>query len=206
MNANTKLQRRAERQNKREDILYSAIEVFAQKGSNLATIADVAKRARVAPGTVYLYFNSKDDLLQKCMSEVISSEINNIIELTSGIPDPMERLYAFFFHHTELVESKPFIARFITVELRQTELFNRRNPGYNPIQIYLNFVVEQTTLAIKSGRIRDINPQAFALLLVGAMDIIIWQWLASNTPIDLRKISEQIRSILQRGVSMETEV
>ncbi len=201
MNESAKLQRRAERQNRREDVLNAAIEVFAQKGSNLATIADVAKRARVALGTVYLYFNSKDDLLQKCMSEVIVSEITQIIELTSSIMDPMERLYAFFTHHIELVESKPFIARFISVELRQSELFNRRNPGYNPIQLYLDFVIEQTTNAIVSGRIKHIDPQAFAMLLVGAMDIIIWQWLASSIPLDLHQISSQIRSILQVGVA-----
>ena len=44
-------------------ILDAAIRVFARKGFYNSTIADVAKVAEVAEGTIYLYFKNKDDLL-----------------------------------------------------------------------------------------------------------------------------------------------
>ncbi|MDD2231056.1 MAG: TetR/AcrR family transcriptional regulator, partial [Candidatus Cloacimonetes bacterium] len=177
MNSIDKPSRKAVRQNKRDKILNSAIVVFAQKGSNSATIADVAKKARVAMGTVYVHFESKEDLLQCCMDEVISNELETIIKKTANISDPMDRLYAFFMQHITLVNEKPYIARFITVEVRQSESFANRNPGYNPLQRYLDFVEEIANTAVESGRIRAIDTKAFSLLLVGAMDIIIWQWL-----------------------------
>jgi TetR/AcrR family fatty acid metabolism transcriptional regulator len=40
---------------KREAIVSAAIEIFAQKGFHNAKISDIAKRAKVADGTVYLY-------------------------------------------------------------------------------------------------------------------------------------------------------
>lgn len=201
MNNNGNLNRRAGRTNKRELILEAAVEVFALKGSTTATIADVAKKARVALGTVYLYFQSKDDLLQHCMSDVISKEIDCILKKTDAIKDPMDRLYAFFVHHVALVKDKPFIARFITVEVRQSESFARRNPGYNPLQRYIDHVVETATKAIATGRINPIDPHAFAIMLVGIMDILIWQWLASEGKMDIEAISYQVRQILQTGVT-----
>ncbi|PKN72234.1 MAG: hypothetical protein CVU50_08080 [Candidatus Cloacimonetes bacterium HGW-Cloacimonetes-3] len=206
MKSTGKLHRKAGRVNKRDMLLNAAIEVFAQKGSNSATIADVAKKARVALGTVYVYFDSKDDLLQRCMNEVISNEINTIIKKTADIQDPIERLYGFFMHHIALVNEKPYIARFITVEVRQSESFSRRNPGYNPMQKYLDYVANTTKVAIDSGRIRAIDPQAFALLLVGAMDVIIWQWLASDSNLDIEAVSVQIRGILHAGVAVDPTV
>ena len=201
MNNNGKLNRRAGRTNKRDLLLDAAIEVFATKGSTSATIADVAKKARVAMGSVYLYFESKDDLLQRCMSEVISAEIDSIIKKTESITDPMDRLYAFFIHHVALVKEKPYIARFITVEVRQSESFSRRNPGYNPQQRYLDHVVDTAKTAIETGRINPIDPHALAILLVGTMDILIWQWLASEGQMDIEAISYQVRQILQTGVT-----
>src|SRR5205809_8041938 len=48
---------------KREAILRAATDVFAERGFFNAQVADVARAAGVAAGTVYLYFRSKDDLL-----------------------------------------------------------------------------------------------------------------------------------------------
>src|SRR3982751_4883935 len=48
---------------KRDSILRAAIDVFAERGFFNAQVADVARAAGVAAGTVYLYFRSKDDLL-----------------------------------------------------------------------------------------------------------------------------------------------
>ena len=51
------------RSDKRDAILRAAIDVFAERGFFNAQVADVARAAGVAAGTVYLYFRSKDDLL-----------------------------------------------------------------------------------------------------------------------------------------------
>jgi len=49
--------------NKKELILNAAVKVFAGKGFYNANVADVAREAGVADGTIYIYFKNKDDLL-----------------------------------------------------------------------------------------------------------------------------------------------
>src|SRR5512141_961309 len=51
------------RSSKSERILEAAVKVFARKGYTAATVAEVAREAGVADGTIYLYFKSKDDIL-----------------------------------------------------------------------------------------------------------------------------------------------
>ncbi len=194
--------RKAGRQNKRDILLNAAIEVFAKKGSSLATIAEVAKKARVALGTVYVYFESKDDLLQHCMKEIINTEIATIIQNTTDIADPMDRLYAFFMHHVDLVKNKPYIARFLAVEARQNENFSKRNPGYNPLHQYIDYIKEVTSKAIEAKQIKPIDPAALAFLLVGAMDIILWQWLSEDGSVNIDTINAQLRQILHAGVAI----
>ena len=56
-------------------ILVSAIKVFSQKGFAKTTMSDVANRAKVGVGTLYNYFQNKDDLLLQCMKKTINDEI-----------------------------------------------------------------------------------------------------------------------------------
>ena len=48
---------------KRQRILDAALKVFAERGYYNAKVAEVARQAGVADGTIYLYFENKDDLL-----------------------------------------------------------------------------------------------------------------------------------------------
>jgi len=80
---------------KRRRIIQAAVRVFAHKGYSLAKISDIANQAKVATGTVYIYFESKDDLLQHCMNEVISTKLDAIKAMIDpGIP-AIEQLYLF---------------------------------------------------------------------------------------------------------------
>lgn len=53
---------------RREQIMAAAKEVFARKGFHATTIADIAKRAGLAYGSVYWYFDSKDELFHALMA------------------------------------------------------------------------------------------------------------------------------------------
>ena len=69
---------------KREAILRAAIKVFAQKGYFNSKVADIAREAGIADGTVYLYFKSKDEILHsvfdRAMEEFIAEGKSEIAE------------------------------------------------------------------------------------------------------------------------------
>ncbi|MGD9350414.1 MAG: TetR/AcrR family transcriptional regulator, partial [Desulfobacterales bacterium] len=54
---------RVEKNNKYHQILEAAVKVFARQGFHQSTVAQIAKEAGVADGTIYLYFKNKDDIL-----------------------------------------------------------------------------------------------------------------------------------------------
>ncbi|MDH3360642.1 MAG: TetR/AcrR family transcriptional regulator, partial [Desulfobulbaceae bacterium] len=60
---------------KHQKIIQAAIKVFARKGFFSARISDIAKEAKVADGTIYLYFNNKYDILISIFEEEIGKII-----------------------------------------------------------------------------------------------------------------------------------
>jgi len=73
---------------KRDAILRAAIDVFASRGYFNSQVADVARAAGVAAGTVYLYFRSKDDLLVSVFERSMREALEEGRQATAGIDDP----------------------------------------------------------------------------------------------------------------------
>ena len=62
---NTEVQlsrKQRERKARRNEIINAAVQVFAEKGYDSATLGEIAQRAEFAKGTLYHYFNSKEEL------------------------------------------------------------------------------------------------------------------------------------------------
>jgi AcrR family transcriptional regulator len=77
------IKERKEREKKvrKMEILNAAKEVFLEKGFKTAKIEDIAKKAELSPGTIYLYFKSKDDLyasLNLSVSKYLLNELEKI--------------------------------------------------------------------------------------------------------------------------------
>src|SRR3954468_5307653 len=77
---------------KREAILRAAIDVFADRGYFNAQVADVARAAGVAAGTVYLYFRSKDDLLISIFERTLREALAEGRAAVADVRAPGERL------------------------------------------------------------------------------------------------------------------
>ena len=71
---------------RRDGILAAARSVFAQRGYEGTTIADIAKEAGVAAGTVYLYYASKTDLFA-ALNLQLFAVINKALQFTAAPPD-----------------------------------------------------------------------------------------------------------------------
>src|SRR5882757_6326521 len=77
---------------KRDQILRAAIDVFAERGYFNAQVADVARAAGVAAGTVYLYFRSKDDVLVSIFERTMREALAEGRAAVAEIRDPRQRL------------------------------------------------------------------------------------------------------------------
>src|SRR3954467_2044826 len=77
---------------KYEAILRAAIKVFARSGFFNAKVADVAREAGVADGTVYLYFKNKDDILVSIFNHVMEEALALGRQRLAEVGDPVEKL------------------------------------------------------------------------------------------------------------------
>src|SRR5262245_35769740 len=85
---------RADKADKRDAILRAAIEALAARGFFAAQVADVARTAGVAAGTVYLYFRGKDDLLISIFDRAMHEAIAEGHASVAAEADPIEQLRA----------------------------------------------------------------------------------------------------------------
>src|ERR1041384_3287743 len=114
------------RAGKRDAILRAAIDVFAERGYFNAQVADVARAAGVAAGTVYLYFRSKDDLLISIFERGMREALAEGKQVVEGVDDPVERLRRVARMHLARLGRDRNLAVVFQVELRQSTKFMER--------------------------------------------------------------------------------
>src|SRR3954447_8150198 len=120
------LAERADKADKRDAILRAAIETFAARGFFNAQVADVARSAGVAAGTVYLYFRGKDDLLISIFERTMRPTLAAGQAAVAAISDPAERLRLFARLHLGMLGRDRNLAIVFQIELRQSVKFMER--------------------------------------------------------------------------------
>ena len=104
----TELSRRERKKaERRERIFNAAIEVFAEKGFRNATIKDIAEVADVGEGTIYSYFDSKDDLLMAILDELSEIKLRNIFAAEALDADYADWTYKQILENMERFRGAP---------------------------------------------------------------------------------------------------
>jgi len=109
-------QRRArEKENRRRSILDAARAVFFEDGFQLATVDDVAARAEVSKGTVYLYFESKETILAHLLLEGLEELVAVLEEAYAAEREiaPSERLRRLAMGYLNFFQANPHYHRLI---------------------------------------------------------------------------------------------
>src|ERR1700682_6417468 len=108
---------------KRAAILRAAIRVFAYNGYFSSKVADIARAAGVADGTVYLYFKSKEEILHSIFDRSMEEAIAEGRKQLADISDPREKLRRIALLHLERLGADRDLAVVFQVELRGSTKF-----------------------------------------------------------------------------------
>ena len=165
---------------KRDAILRAATNVFAERGYFNAQVADVARAAGVAAGTVYLYFRSKDDLLASIFERAMREAFEEWRTALAGVDDPQERLRRFAHLHLARLGRDRKLAIVFQVELRQSVKFMERLSS-TLLRDYLGQIRAAIVDGQRSGAFRsDINATLAAKMFFGALDEMATNWILSR--------------------------
>ena len=193
--------RAAPPQDKREAILDAAIRVFAQRGFFQAQVADMARSAGVAAGTVYLYFKGKDDVLVSVFERTMREAIDEARALVATVDDPVERLRRLAHLHLGRLGRHRDLAVVFQVELRQTTKFMERFSAAQ-LREYLSIIRDVIANGQAVGRMRpEVSPTLAAKMLFGALDEMATDWILSHRPRRLEDSADAVVDIFVRGIA-----
>jgi TetR/AcrR family fatty acid metabolism transcriptional regulator len=184
---------------KRDAILRAAIDVFAERGFFNAQVADVARTAGVAAGTVYLYYRGKDDLLVSIFERTMREAFTEGRAAIEGIHDPGERLRQFARVHLGRLGRDRNLAIVYQVELRQSIKFMERFSS-TLLRDYLSQIRAAIVDGQQTGAFRaDLNATSVAKMFFGALDEMATNWILSRRRYSLEADADLVVDLFLRG-------
>jgi TetR/AcrR family fatty acid metabolism transcriptional regulator len=186
---------------KREAIMRAATKVFARSGYFNSKVADVAREAGVADGTVYLYFKSKEEVLRSIFERNTSDAVRAGREELAKIEDPREKLRRIARHHLERLGADRDLAIVFQVELRGTTKFMEEFSAAGLAE-YLGLIREVFEEGQAAGFFRrSLKAKLVAKVLFGALDEMATNWILSKRRYKLAPMADEVLDIFLGGVS-----
>lgn len=185
---------------KRAAILRAASSVFAEKGYFNSKVADIAKAAGVADGTVYLYFKNKDDILHSLFDRAMEEFIADGRRELGLLTKPEDKLRRIAELHLERLGADREMAIVFQVELRGSIKFMQEfsAAGFSE---YLDIIRNTIAEGQKSGAFRsDIKPVVAAKIFYGALDEMVTNWIISSKSYQLAPMADEVLKIFCGGI------
>lgn len=179
----------------REKLFRAAESVFAERGYERSSIADIAGRAEVALGTFYVYFPDKKavfiELVDELGKRLRENQRRAVAGLTSRIDIERAGLRSFF----EFVAQHPGLYRVV----REAEFTDP--PTYRR---YYEGIIRGYTAGLKraidSGELRQLDAECLAYCLMGLADFLGMRWLIWEHTDNVDFLIDQAMSFIQHGM------
>jgi TetR/AcrR family transcriptional regulator, fatty acid metabolism regulator protein len=186
---------------KRESILRAATRVFARNGYFNSKVADIARAADVADGTVYLYFKSKEEILHSIFDQNMAEAIAAGRVLIEKLRDPGEKLRRIAMLHLERLGADRDLAVVFQVELRGSTKFMQEFSAAGFAE-YLGLLRKTFEEGQRSGVFRkDLSAKLVSKILFGALDEMATNWIISKRKYKLEPMAEVVMDVFLNGVS-----
>jgi TetR/AcrR family fatty acid metabolism transcriptional regulator len=188
----------------REAILSAAERVFVKSGFYATRMADIAKEARVAVGTLYNYFESREVILSELLS-LRHKEFHARVVAAAVAEDPMTRLRQIVDECLSLTEENgalfaTFVERGATGEQDIERLLGEQ--AHSEYGELLTLLDKTVRACIREKQIRgDVEPRVVVSMLAGAMNGATYSWLKRGRRGRLGSVTEDLFKLFLEGVS-----
>jgi len=186
---------------KRAMILRAATRVFARNGYFNSKVADIARAAEVADGTVYLYFKSKEEILHSIFDQNMAEAIAAGRKLIENLDDPRQKLRRIAKLHLERLGADRDLAVVFQVELRGSTKFMEEFSAAGFAE-YLALLRRTFEEGQRVGVFRkELNATVAAKILFGALDEMATNWIISKRSYKLEPMADVVMDVFLNGVS-----
>lgn len=186
---------------KYEQIIDAAVKVIAENGYYHSQVSKIAKEAGVADGTIYLYFENKEDILISLFEEKMGHFVEKIKEKMQDESSVEKRLLILIQMHFMQLEMDHDLAIVTQLELRQSNIAIRLKVN-EVLKGYLTLVDSILKEGIKTGIFEeDLDIRIARQLIFGAIDEVVTNWVMKDHRYELAPIAEIIHRMLLKGLS-----
>jgi AcrR family transcriptional regulator len=186
-----------------QSIQDAAMRVIARKGMAAATIAEIAQEAKIAKGTIYLYFRDRDELVEKTFERAIGelhARVDQAIAAGGSFEEKLRGYIgaklAFFQDHREFF--RLFVSRRMPEGNPQQQRRQKRN--CQTYRTRIEWMATELKAAMDRGEIRQLDPLPLALLLVEGSTAIVMERLMDEAPPPQEQDVNLVVDVLLNGI------
>ncbi len=181
-------------------ILQAAITVFAEHGYFNSRVSDIAKKAKVADGTIYLYFKNKEQILMAALDSAFDSFMETAQHELATISDPREKLRRLAFLHLDRLGANRGLAMVVQTELRQSSKF-LTDFSHRHMVAYFDLVRGIVREGQAAGHFRaEISDRIAVNCFFGSLDSLVTSWLLSEHEYQLAASTDGVVQLILAGL------
>lgn len=155
---------------KKDSVLKAAIRLFAEKGYDATTMAEIAKEANVGFGSVSIYFGNKEELFMACIEQPMEDFINHLLQFDTQPASYREEIQTFIQKHFELFSTQKVYLRLIVQLIGQYERFSEAFKIVNGQTEKLNAKVAQLIVnGQQANQLAEGNAEKIAISYVSLL-------------------------------------
>ncbi len=191
---------RNQKNNKYHLILEAAVTVFARQGFHQSTVAQIAKEAGVADGTIYLYFKNKDDILVQFFAYRTKQVFERFRAEVKKADNSLDKLRNLIRRHLMEFQRDRNMAVVYQVETHQNSRL-AESQIREMSQMYQDLISEIVELGQQEGKIRkELYVSLVKRFILGSVDEVINTWLHSEKAYDLVSMADPLVDLLVKGI------
>jgi len=185
---------------KQEKILSSAIILFSTVGFFNTSMKDIAENAGIAVGTIYIYYKSKEELLDGIYKYSSSIVLKKIKLKLKNISDPLEMLRIIVKESIELSLKNPDVFMILFVDHKKIAIKNESNSPFNHFNEYIKLGKSILIKGKENGIFEFPDHENFFSGIMGFWSSIVLRAILIPVKVNNKKIKEEIVNLFENTI------
>lgn len=185
---------------KYDQIMGAAVRVFAEQGYFQSTIAQIAREAGVADGTIYLYFKNKEDILARFVNQQSTRFFDTFKEKMTLEKTAVDKLKALVRLHFEVSQQDRHTALVYQVEMRRSVRLMKEDIK-DVLRMYHDVVGSILEEGQQQGAVRhDLQTGLVKRMIFASVDEVITSWVLAGGKYDLVPLADPLVDLFLKGI------
>lgn len=184
----------------RSRIIKAATKLFAEKGYQQTTIAEIAKMVGLAEGSIYEHFRGKEEILLTIPNVWVTRSIEELELQLLGLNGAINKLRKFLWWYIHYIESEPMTAKVVFLFLKTNPNFTQTE-AYANVKTFYSYLIKIFEEGRESGEFMpDLNPFIARATFLGTIEHLVIRWLLKDRAYSLFDNLEHTWKVLMEGI------